>query len=143
MAMLALMPAAAMAAGKSDVLAVAQQWADSFNEGGFATRNAPCADDAAVIDDFPPHVWKGSGPCTAWFVAFRAYAVESAITDAKITLGKTQHLDVESGYAYLIATVAVSFRKNGMPVNDTGIITMSLRDSGAGWRITGLAWADQ
>jgi len=51
---------------------IAHEWADTFTRGGFNTGNSPCADDAVVIDDLPPHVWQGSGACSKWYKALSA-----------------------------------------------------------------------
>jgi ketosteroid isomerase-like protein len=145
-AALALLPLASMSATASDeadVRSVLHQWSASFNSGDSKTVNSTCAANAIVLDDFPPHVWQGPAACSRWFKDFQAYAAKAAITDANIVEGKTAHLEFDSGYAYLVASVTLSFRKSGKPVTATGVITMALHKGGAGWLITGFARADQ
>jgi hypothetical protein len=137
------MSASVAASDKMDVTAVAQKWADAFNRGDFATSIQPCSGEAVVIDDFPPHVWQLAGACSKWYRDFLAYAAKAAISDARITLGVASHLDVDSGYAYLVVPVGLSFTRSGKPVKDAGIVTMSLHKAKAGWQITGMTWADQ
>jgi ketosteroid isomerase-like protein len=137
----AFMPA--LASDKSDVMAVVQTWANSFNSGDIEAGDAVCAADAVVLDDFPPHVWQGSDACGKWFKGYSAMAIKASITDGKIVVGVPRHLDVESGDAYLVAPVVLTFNKSGKPVKDDGVVTMALRKGDAGWRITGWAWADQ
>ena len=141
--MLALPLTSAVGSETTDVLLIAHEWADTFTRGGFNTSNSPCADDAVVIDDFPPHVWQGSGACSKWYKAFSAWAATAAVTDASIRLGATNHLEVTSGYAYLVTPVTLSFLKGGKPVKDAGVLTITLRKADSGWRIAGFAWADQ
>ena len=57
------------ASDHADVVAVVHRWADAFSERSFDTDIAPCAEDAVVIDDLPPHVWQGPGACSRWFKA--------------------------------------------------------------------------
>lgn len=133
----------AAASERTDVLLIAHQWADAFRNGGFNTGNSPCAEEAVVIDDFPPHVWQGFGACSRWYKAFSAWAATAAVTDSTITLGATNHLQIGSGYAYLVTPVTLSFLKAGKPVKDVGVLTMTLRNAGKGWHIIGFAWADQ
>ncbi len=106
-AMLALPLIPALASEATDVLLVAHQWADTFESGGFNTGDSPCADNAVVIDDFPPHVWQGFGACSKWYKAFSAWAATAVVTDSSITLGATTHLEISSDYAYLVAPVTL------------------------------------
>jgi ketosteroid isomerase-like protein len=85
----------------------------------------------------------GPGACSKWFKAFEAWASEAGASNAVITLGKTRHLDVDTTLAYLVAPVTLSYIKAGKPVNFLGMITMTLRKEESGWRISGVAWADQ
>jgi len=63
------------------------------------------------------------------------------ITAASVALGKARHLDIDSGYAYLVTTLL--YTKAGKPVTDKAIVAMALKKGGSGWQITGWAWADQ
>lgn len=141
MVMSATAPAAA--SDKADVMEVVQHWADAFARGSFNTDISPCSEDAVVIDDLQPHVWQGPRACTEWFRAFEAWASTAAVTNAAIKLGTIRHLEFDSGFAYLVAPVTLSYIKAGMPVNFPGIITMTFRKEESGWRVSGLAWADR
>jgi hypothetical protein len=140
---LALPLTSAVASDTTDVLIIAHRWADTFKSGGFNKGDSPCADEAVVIDDFPPHVWQGSGACSKWYKAFSAWAATAAVTDSSITLGAPTHLEIGSGYAYLVTPVTLSFLKAGKPVKDVGVLTMTLRKAETAWHIIGVAWADQ
>ncbi|MBS0578122.1 MAG: DUF4440 domain-containing protein [Proteobacteria bacterium] len=137
--------AQAATADHTDIEAAVQRWAVAFSSGSFARDNTPCAEDAVVIDDLPPHVWQGPGACSRWFDAFKAWATKNAATEAAISFGPMRHLDVEGAVAYLVAPVTLSYRRAGQRVNFPGTITITLRtqEPGSGWRITGAAWADQ
>jgi ketosteroid isomerase-like protein len=104
---------AASASDKTDAMAVVHKWADAFNKGDGKTGASYCAADALIIDDFAPHV------------------------------GKTRHLDIDSGYAYLVTPTTLTFTKAGKPVTDHATVTMTLKKGSSGWQITGWAWADQ
>jgi hypothetical protein len=64
------------------------------------------------------------------------------ITAPSVALGKVRHLDIDSGYAYLVTPTTYD-TKAGKPVTDKAIVTMSLKKGSSGWQITGWAWADQ
>src|ERR1700733_12069856 len=42
-----------------------------------------------------------------------------------------------------VAPVTLAYIKAGKPVDFLGIITMTLHKGESGWRVSGLAWADQ
>jgi ketosteroid isomerase-like protein len=143
-ALMALMMSAAVASDEADVMVIAHQWADSFAKGDFNKSNSPCANDAVVIDDFPPHVWQGSGACSKWYKAFAAWAAKVSVIDANITIGSSSHVDINSDYAYLVSPAGLSMLKAGKPVKLVGLLTMTFRkDAESGWRITGFTWADR
>lgn len=75
--------------------------------------------------------------------AFEAWASKAGVTNAVISLGEIRHLDFDGGFAYLVAPVTLSYIKAGKPVDFLGMITMTLRKRESGWRISGVAWADQ
>jgi ketosteroid isomerase-like protein len=131
------------ASDNTEVIAVAHHWADAFGQRAFITDNAPCAEDAVVIDDLPPHVWQGPGACTQWFGTFEAWAAKAGATNALITLGEIRHLELDGGFAYLVAPATLSYVKESKPVNFPGTITLTLRKRESGWRISGVAWTDQ
>lgn len=133
----------APASEKTDVMQVVQRWADAFGRRSFDTSNAPCADDAVVIDDFPPHVWQGAGACSRWFKAFEAWAATNGATDAVIEMAKPGHFESTAGFAYLVAPVTLSYGKAGKRVDFPGTLTMSLRKSASGWLVSGVAWTDR
>jgi ketosteroid isomerase-like protein len=134
---------AASASDKTDAMAVVHKWADAFNKGDGKTGASYCAADALIIDDFAPHVWQGSGACASWYKDYEAFAAKAEITAASVVIGKTRHLDIDSGYAYLVIPTTLTFTKAGKPVTDHAMVTMSLRKGSSGWQITGWAWADQ
>jgi len=138
-----LASATVSASEKTDVMAAVHKWVDSFNGGDTKTMSSMCSDDAIVLDDFSPHVWQGSGACANWNKDYGAFVKTSAITEPKVTVGKAKHLDVEAGYAYLVAPTTYTYSKDGKPVTEAGMVTMTLHKTTAGWKISGWAWADQ
>jgi ketosteroid isomerase-like protein len=142
-AMVMATPTPVAASDKADVVAVIHRWTEAFSQHSFKTDISRCAEDAVIIDDLPPHVWQGPGACSEWFKAFETWASKAGVTNAVITLGETRHLDLGGGFAYLVAPVTLAYTKAGKPVNFLGVVTLTLRKGESGWRISGMAWADQ
>jgi ketosteroid isomerase-like protein len=139
-AVLAAGPAAAT--DKADVMALVHHWVDAFNNGDMKSMAAACADQTSIIDDFPPHVWNGTGACDKWSSDFQAFVKSGGDTDPAVTIGKPWHIIVTADYAYVVAPTTFSFKHKGKPVTDGGVLTVTLQKGAADWRMTGWAWAD-
>ena len=127
----------ALASDKDDVMAVLNQW----NDADSAKSIASCADDASVIDDFPPFEWRGAGACANWSKAFDGFAQKNEITDPVGTIGKPKRFVVNRDRAYVVVPATFAYMMKGKPVKLTAIATFSLHKTAAGWRITAWSWA--
>ena len=65
---------------------------------------ATCADQAFIIDEFPPHEWHGAGACAKWMDDYDADAKKNGITDGIVTLGVPLHVDVTADRAYVASS---------------------------------------
>jgi ketosteroid isomerase-like protein len=127
---------------KTDVMTTVRKSIDSFNKGDVKAFTAACADQASVIDEFPPYEWHGAGACTKWAEDYDADAKKNGITDGVVTLGAPLHVDVMGDRAYVVVRVDYKFKQNGKLVQEIGSrLTIALQKSEAGWRMTGWAWA--
>jgi hypothetical protein len=124
------------------VLASVHQFADGFNKGDTKTLLAACADQTSILDEFPPHEWHGTGACATWISDFDADDKKNGITDGVVTLGNPSHADITADRAYVVIPANYNFKQKGKPVSEVGsILTLTLQNGKAGWRITGWAWA--
>ncbi len=139
MAMLAV--GLATASDQTDVMVPIHQFVDGFNKGDAKSAVAACADQASIIDEFPPHAWQGAGACAAWMKDYEAYAKNNGVTDGKVTLGEPWHIDVTGDRAYVAAPANFSSKHNGKPAAEPGsAFIFALQKGATGWRITGWAW---
>jgi ketosteroid isomerase-like protein len=136
-----LATAPALADDKSDVLAAAKAYADDFNKGDMAGAAALCTGQAAIIDDFPPHIWQGANACADWAAALAAAAKERGYTDLHVTTAKPRSVSATGDRAYAVLPTTYSYKNKGKPVNERGLWTFSMQKVDAGWRITGWSWA--
>ena len=137
----AMMAEQATASDRTDAMAAVHRFVDGFNKGDLKAAIAACADEASVIDDFPPHEWQGAG-CEMWADGYTAVAKSELITDAKIVLGKPRHVDVTDDRAYIVVPVTLVLKHKGKPGKLPSLFTAALRKNADGWRITAWAWAD-
>jgi len=127
--------ASALASDKDDVMAVLKMWNDTD------TAVASCANDASIIDDFPPFEWRGPGACAKWSKSFDTFAQKGVITGSSGTIGKPKRFVVEGDRAYVVVPATFSYTQKGKPVKLTAVAAFSLHKTAAGWKITSWSWA--
>jgi hypothetical protein len=110
MCKLVIAPAAALAAvgrvsgsQEEDVMSPVRQFVDGFNKGDIAMAQAACVDQTFIIDDFPPHEWRGSGATTKWSHDLGNFEKKNGMSGSFVTLGKRRKIHVTGGHAYMIA----------------------------------------
>jgi ketosteroid isomerase-like protein len=132
----------AAASEKTDVMAPVKQFVDGFNKSDTKTLVAACADQASIVDDFPPHEWHGAGACSTWEKDYEADAKKNGITEGVVTLGNPRHIDITGDRAYVVVPANFTYKQKGKLVKETGSTwTLVLQKGEAGWRITAWAWA--
>ena len=73
---------------------------------------------------------------------YGADATKNGITDGIVILGTPRHIDIGADRAYLVVPSSYTFKRKGKTVKETGsMFTFALHKEGAGWRMTGWAWA--
>jgi hypothetical protein len=142
LALIVLAAGLSLADEKTDVMVTLHQFVDGFNKGDVKTAVAACAGETSIIDEFPPHEWSGTDACSKWANDFDADAKKNGITDGIVTLGKSKHIDVTADRAYVVVPANYTYKMKGKPVKEIGsILTVVLRKTDAGWRITAWSWA--
>src|SRR5262245_28854005 len=111
-----LAAASAVADDKTDVMKVVNQFIDGFNKGDVKSDVATCADEASIIDEFPPYEWHGAGACSKWAADFDADAKKNDITPGAVTLGKTRHVFVTGDRAYVVVPTEYAYKQKGRAV---------------------------
>lgn len=124
------------------VMATVSQFVNSFNIGDTKAVAAACAEQAVIIDEFPPHAWDGAGACARWMADYDTNAKKDGITDGIVTLSKPRHVDITGDRAYVVVPADYAYKQHGQPVKETGsIFTLVLERKAASWRISAWSWA--
>jgi hypothetical protein len=134
---LVINPTWAFASDADDVTAAAHQFLDTIDQGTL------CDSEVSIIDEFPPHEWRGPTACADWVKGFNAYNEKSGITPGGATLRTPWHVDVTRDRAYFVAPMTYTYQKHGQAVKDTAAFAVALRRTQAGWRITAWSYAKQ
>lgn len=123
-------------------MSVVHQFIDGLNSGNMASALAACEPSASIVDEFPPHEWQGLAACAHWARDFEAYGTANGITGGIVTLETPRHVDQSGDRAYVVVPAIYTYKARGKRVTESGsILTVALKRTTAGWRITGWAWA--
>ena len=132
---------AAMAQDNKAVVAPVRQFADAFNKGDAKALAATCADQAFIIDEFPPHEWHGANTCAKWMSDYFADAKKNGMSEGAVTMGSPRHVDVSGDVAYVVVPTEFSFKLKGKPTKESGsTLTVVLHKGPKGWLITAWTW---
>ena len=113
----------------------------AFNKGDKNAWTAACAPPASIIDDFPPHTWGGPTACADWWDAFVAANKRNDMSWGTLVLGAAWHVAVTGNRAYTVFPATYSYRVKGKPAKDSGVFTLVLTRTPAGWRVAAWSWA--
>ncbi len=131
----------AMPAEKVAVMAVIKEFESDFNSGN-SNWVQLCADQASIIDEFPPYAWSGSGACSQWGKDYDTDAKRNGVTNPSVWFGAAKHLEITGDRAYAVLPASYSYKQNGKQVKEAGAtLTIALQKSGNNWRITAWAWS--
>lgn len=126
---------------RAEVMKPINQFVDGFNKGDVKSAMAACAEATAIIDEFPPHMWTGTGACQKWVEDYDADAKKNGITDGVVTLGKVQHFEVNGDLAYVVIPSNYTYKLKGKKTGQYGSsFTFVLNKGTAGWMITAWSW---
>jgi hypothetical protein len=141
LAAVALVAGPAAGSDKTDAMVPVHQFVDGLNKGDIKSAVAACAEQASIIDEFPPHEWHGAGACSKWANDFDADAKKNAITDGVVKLGNASHIDINADRAYVVVPADYTFKMKGKEVKEVGsTLTVALQKGAAGWRIIAWTW---
>lgn len=136
-------PASARASEQSAVMATVAQFVDGYNKLDFKSASAVCASPAAIVDEFPPHVWMGANGCEDWAKAYVANAKATHVTDGTVSMGKPWQLQIDGDRAYVVLPVKFTWKQDGKPAMEpSSVWTLVLGKMSAGWRIMAWTWSE-
>ena len=143
-ALVLLFAGAAFASDEAEVMKPVHQFIDGYNKGDVKAAVAACADEAYIIDEFPPYQWHGAGACSTWANDYAAEMKKTGLTDGAVTLGKPKHVEVSGDHAYVVVPAAYAYKQNGKPMKESNsMMTLTLQKSSSGWRITAWTWSEE
>src|ERR1700722_13478316 len=114
-----------VASQEADVIAPVRQFVDGFNKSDIKMAQAACADQTFIIDDFPPHEWRGSGATSKWFRDLTRMGKKNGMSDAFVTLLKPRQIAVTGTHAYVVVPIDLRYNDKGQLVKRAGLMTLA------------------
>jgi len=107
-----------VASQEADVMAPVRQFVDGFNKSDIKMAQGACADETFIIDDFPPHEWRGSRATSKWFHDLAALGKKYDMSDPFVTLGKPRQVHVTGTHA--LAADGTIWTWGSIPITSQG-----------------------
>src|SRR6185312_8628535 len=127
-------PALAVAADDGAVKAL-HTFIDTFNKGDIAGAAAVNAPDEVIIDEPPPHLWKGPGAFQAWVADLGKDAAAKGETHQVVTLGPVVREQIDGDVAYIVMKVTFTYLQKGKPIVEPAQFVSVVAKQGGAWKI--------
>jgi ketosteroid isomerase-like protein len=97
-------------------------------------------DDAVVVDEIAPFVWRGAGGGTAWWHAVTAVAQKMKMVHLRATNIRVGEFKQSANDAYLVEPMTVTAIADGKPFAEPGTTTFTFHNTGGTWLISSQVW---
>lgn len=115
----------------------AMRAADSNDESRFAGLYT---DDAVVVDEIAPFVWRGANAGGSWWHAVALTAKKMKMTHLRAINIRIGEFKQSATDAYLVEPMTVSAIANGKPFAEAGTTTYTFHKAGGSWLISSQVW---
>lgn len=97
-------------------------------------------DDAVVIDETAPFIWRGPGAGTAWWRAVVGVERKLKMRNLRAVDIRVTEFRGSATDAYLVQAMTVTAIANGKPFSEPGTTTYTFHNSGGTWLISSQVW---
>lgn len=105
-----------------------------------AARAAHDTGDITIMDEMPPHVWRGDHAFDGWLASLTAYDKAHGRAGGVVTLAKPRVMTMDGDRAYVVAPAVYTFTQKGKPMREPATMTFALHKGASGWKIAGWSW---
>jgi ketosteroid isomerase-like protein len=132
--------AAAPSAPPAPILQLANTLIHGTNTDDASAFSDLFTEDAMVVDENAPFVWRGAGAGVAWW-----HVVEEVIRKAKIAHLKASNIRIaefkrSSTDAYMVQAMTITGTTGSKPFAEPGTLTYTFHNAGGKWLISSLVW---
>jgi ketosteroid isomerase-like protein len=139
---LALGAPAGAQTGDAELMAPIQKFIDSFNKGDVAAAAATHAAgaDLVIIDEVPPHLWRGAKAFQTWSADLESDSKKNGITEPMVTLSAPTRTERSGDHGYVVVPAVYTFKQGGTAMREAAQMTVVLKKGASGWLIHGWTW---
>ena len=124
------------------VMAPINKFMEAFNKGDMAGAAATHASgaDLVIVDEVPPHLWRGAQAFQAWAAALESDSKKNGMSEEKVTLGTATRVEINGSDAYVVVPAVFTFKQKGAAMRESAQMTFVLKKETAGWLIHSWTW---
>jgi ketosteroid isomerase-like protein len=97
-------------------------------------------DDAVVVDENPPFVWRGEGAGVAWWHVVDAVTQKAQIAHLKATDVRRGEFKQSATDAYMVEAMTITGTAGGKPFAESGTLTYTFHKAAGSWLISTMVW---
>lgn len=136
----ALLAAGNATAATDSPLTPVRQFLAAFNKGDLAGTKATHEADVAILDEVPPHIWRGPNAIDEWVASLGAYGKAHGRTGEKVTLGAPRVVTTAGDHGYVVVSALFTYADKGKPMREPATMTFAMHNGATGWKIAGWSW---
>ena len=111
---------------------------DASSRGDAIAVEALQTPDVSIIDEFPPHAWRGPGAYRAWATDAKRQDVAEDVHDGVLSLGRVVREESDGKTAYVVVHALYRYKTHGVLTDEPAEMAFALQRGQDGWKIT--AW---
>ncbi len=113
----------------------------AFDKGDVAAARATHdSGDVTIMDEVPPHIWRGAHAFDEWLASLTAFDKAHGRAGGNVALSTPRVVTVEGNRGYVVAPAVYTFTANGRPMREPATMTFAVHRGAAGWKIAGWSW---
>jgi ketosteroid isomerase-like protein len=122
------------------ILKLANAVIDAANTDNASAFAGLYTNEAVVVDENPPFLWRGAGAGTAWWHVVEAVAQKMKLTHLKAIKVRISEFKQSATDAYLIQPMTVSGIAGGKAFAEPGTMTYTFHNAAGKWLISSQVW---
>ena len=135
---IALFATLAQAEPADTPMSTIHRFIDASNRSDDIAVEALQAPDVSIIDEVPPHAWRGRGAYRAWAADAHRQDVAEDVHDGVLSLGRVVREESDGKTAYVVVQAHYRYKTHGALTDEPAEMVFALRRGQDGWKIT--AW---
>lgn len=126
----------------SPILKLPNAVVDASNTDDALSLSKLYTNDAMVVDEIPPFVWRGTGAGVAWWRAVDAFTKKKR-ERIKLVNVRISEFQRSATDAYLIQPMTIIEVTGGPPSSESGTMTYTFHNNSGTWLISSQVWTSK